>query len=483
MSNPRGMILEWHSTGDAALDRILGGGVPARSVNVITGEPGSGKTILALQLLFAFARRGARSIYFTTLSEPALKLVGYMQRFSFFDAALFAEMIQVVDLGTTLRRGDEAATMAEITGRVERDEPAVVVIDSFKAVSELLPDPARARVFVYDLAVQMAGWGAITLLVGEYGDDEVGHRAEFAVADGIIRLGSRRVELTSTREIDILKMRGAAFVGGRHFVEIGPAGLTFYPRVRGAEGTADPRIPLTERVPTGVEGLDRLLGGGLPRASATVLHGGTGTGKTILGLHFLVEGARRGEPGVLFTLEETPNQLGEIARGFGWDLDQLAADGLLHVEHTSPVEISTDRFLDHARAAVVARGARRAVVDSLTSMALGIPSERRFKELVYALSKHLRAAQVTSILTMEAAEHLGAIQLSGYGVSFACDNVIMLRYVEAEGGLARGVSVLKARGVAHATELSRMSIGPRGAEIGAAYPSARGPLPGAGRGP
>jgi circadian clock protein KaiC len=478
MNETRAMILERHATGSPALDHILGGGIPARSVNVVAGEPGSGKTIFALQLLFHYARLGLKSIYFTTLSEPSLKLIAYLQQFSFFDAALLDEMIRIVDLGAALRRRDEGALLADIDARVAQDEPVLVVIDSFKALSDMLPDAVRARSFVYDLAVQMAGWGATTLLLGEYTDAEMGRRAEFAIADGILRFGSRRVDLTSTRELDVLKLRGAAFVAGRHFFEIGPGGMSFYPRVRGPEGAADPRIPITERVPSGVAGLDRLLAGGLPRASATVIHGGTGTGKTILGLHFLVEGARLGQPGILFLLEETPNQLREIGRGFGWDLDGLEAAGQLRIIYASPVELSTDRFLDQARREVQRGGAQRAVLDSLTSMSLGVPSEPRFRELVYALNKHFRAAQVTSIMTMEAADLLGAAQLSGQGVSFAADNVIQLRYVEGEGRLERGVSVLKARGVAHATELCRLTIGPRGAEIGAAYPSARGVLRG-----
>ena len=109
-------------------------------------------------------------------------------------------------------------------------------------------------------------------------------------------------------------MRGANYVTGRHFFEIGADGLTFYARVRGPEMTGEPPVDLAERITTGVAGLDALLLGGLPRASATMVQGGTGTGKTLLGLHFLLEGARRGEPGILFTLEETPAQIRAIAK-------------------------------------------------------------------------------------------------------------------------------------------------------------------------
>ncbi len=176
-----------------------------------------------------------------------------------------------------------------------------------------------------------------------------------------------------------------------------------------------------------VDGLDKMLGGGLPRASATVLQGATGTGKTLLGLQFLIEGARRGEPGILFTLEETPDQLRAIAQGFGWDLRPMEERGLLTLSYASPVELSTDWFLDRVRQQVGQGGARRAVLDSLTSMALGVLSERRLKELVYAFTKHFRSLGVTLTMNMEIAELLGSAQISGYGISFAADNVIQLK--------------------------------------------------------
>ena len=162
-----------------------------------------------------------------------------------------------------------------------------------------------------------------------------------------------------------------------------------------------------ERVPTGVAGLDAMLGGGVPRASATVVQGGTGTGKTLLAMHFLLEGAQRGEPGIHFTMEETPDQLRRIAQGFGWDLRALEERKLLTLAYVSPVELSTDTFLNRARQQVQQLGARRAVLDSLTSMALGVLSERRFKELVYAMTKHFRALGVTLQMNMEIAELLG----------------------------------------------------------------------------
>ena len=234
--NPPG--LERLTTGSAAFDRILGGGLPVRSVNVIAGEPGAGKTLFALQMLFALARQGKKGLYLTTLSEPSLKLLQYMQQFSFFDESLIDRGIVFADLGSVIRRKGAEATLSEITGRVEREEPAVVVIDSFKAVRDILGDAAALRTFVYDLAVHTAGWGAASLLVGEYTEAEAASDAEFAIADGIIRFTNSRHELTAVREVEVLKLRGADYVTGGHFYEIGSDGLAFFPRVRGPDSIA-----------------------------------------------------------------------------------------------------------------------------------------------------------------------------------------------------------------------------------------------------
>jgi circadian clock protein KaiC len=467
------------STGSAAFDRILDGGLPLRSLTVIAGKPGSGKTLFALQTLFGLARQGKKCLYLTTLSEPSLKLVHHMQQLSFFDESAIGEQLIFADLGSVLRGNDAGAVLEAIVTRVEREEPILVVIDSFKALRDLLGDRSVMRRFVYDLAVHIASWGAATLFVGEYTEDEMADFAEFAIADGIIRFGTSREELTAVRTVEVLKLRGAACVTGRHFFEIGSSGLAFFPRVRSPEAGGEAAVvSFAERASTGIPGLDEVLGGGLPRSSSTVVQGPTGTGKTLLGLHFLLEGARQGETGIHFTLEETVGQLRGIAQAFGWDLAALEKRQLLSICHVSPVELSTDAFLEQTRNQIERLGARRAVLDSLTSMALGVPSPRRFKELVYAMTKHFRALGVTLSLNMEIAELLGSAQLSGQGVSFAADNLIQLRYIELDGKLERGISVLKARGIRHSTGVRRLTFTENGLEVGAPFEGLRGVLTG-----
>ena len=349
-------------------------------------------------MLFHQARQGKKGLYLTTLSEPSLKLINYMQQFSFFDERLIADKrVIIADLGSVMRRKGVDETLAEIIGRVEREEPAIVVIDSFKALRDLLGDAPAMRTFIYDLAVHVASWGAASLFVGEYtrgGDRDllgVRHRRRHHPARQPPRRAAgdsrgRGPEAARRRRRD----RRSLLRDHRRRAGVLPA------RAQPGRPVPDPE-GLDARTPTGVAGLDEMLGGGLPRASATVVQGGTGTGKTLLGLQFLLEGARHGEPGIHFALEETrepaPSASPRCSAGISARSRSAGSSPSATSRPSSsrPIASSTRRGDEVARL-----GARRAVLDSLTSMALGVPSERRFKELVYAITKHFRAAGVTS---------------------------------------------------------------------------------------
>jgi circadian clock protein KaiC len=468
------------SSGSAPLDAILGGGLPERSLSVVAGAPGVGKTVFALQLLFHLARQDKRAIYFTTLSEPSLKLIRYMQQFAFFDAELLNERVTFVDLGSTLLDEGPERALDVMRRHVERQECDFVVVDSFKAVHDLLEgNGSLGRRLVYELAVWLAAWGATTVLVGEYDADDMARLPEFAIADGIIRLASERHELTSFRQIEILKMRGSDYVTGLHFFEMGPDGLAFFPRVRAPDyrGNGEIRVA-SDRLTTGLAELDAMFGGGPLRGSSTLVEGGTGTGKTLLGLRFLLAGIERGEPGIHLGLEETPDQLRGLGATLGWDLARAEASGLLRLSYTSPVELSTDRYLDQARQQIADLGARRVVLDGLSSLALSVPSERRFKELVYASTKHFRESGATVYMTLELEEALGSGHLTGRAISSLADNVILLRHLEIRDRLERAVLVLKARGTAHDSGVRHFSIDSSGPHVGGSFADIRSALSG-----
>jgi circadian clock protein KaiC len=199
---------------------------------------------------------------------------------------------------------------------------------------------------------------------------------------------------------------------------------------------------------------------GVLSATSTLVAGSAGTGKTLLGLHFLLEGIRRGEPGLLITFQETPSMLRAFSRGFGWDLEQLEAEGLLYLLYSSPVELSVDQHAQVIRQCIVETSARRVVMDSLKDIELATPDKVRYKDYIYSLVNDFRRQGITSLLTAEIPEMFGHFTVSEYGVSFVTDNVILMRYVEIEGHVARALSVLKMRGSDHDKAVREFHIRP-----------------------
>ncbi|MBV8084371.1 MAG: AAA family ATPase [Chloroflexi bacterium] len=460
-----GALFELLSTGIPKLDELLGGGIPSESMTILTGAPGTGKTVFALQMLFAAAGAGKKCLYLTTLSEPAIKVLRYMQRFSFFDERLVDEQLVLRDLGAILQGGGPRAALDELTQLVERVEPALVVVDSFKAIHEVIADPIEGRVAIHNAAIQWAAWGATTFLIGEYTQHEIGTMPEFAIADGIIEFVAEHENLTALRQLEVHKLRGAAYAPGRHFLDITKDGLRVFPRVAAGLERGWPAVE-GGRISSGVAGLDALFGGGPVRGTATLVEGGSGTGKTLLGLHFAIEGARKGEPVLWVSLEESAAQLRATAGGFGWKLADLEAHGTLRILELSRIELSPDRMLSEVADLMREMRAQRLVFDSLTAAAAGMTSMQRFQNTIVALVKHLQIAGVSMLLTAESVSLLGSSELSGLGLASVADTLLLFRYLEIGGHLERAASLLKARGIQHTTELHELTISGSGLEVG-----------------
>lgn len=435
-------------TGVPALDDILNGGLARHSVNVIAGPPGTGKTILAQQIVFQNARRDAQIPYLVTVSEPTVKLLRYSQAFSFFDTDRVGQNVIYLDIGSILLKQGLEEVSRQIEAYVHEHSPSILAIDSFKAIHEMAPDAPALREFAYRLAVQLTAWETTTLLVGEYTRETINDAPIFAIADGIVLLDQESRGMHTYRYLEVLKMRGSDYFSGKHPFRITSEGLRVYPRVKTPEQTAP--YPLGDRrISLGVAGLDEMAHGGVLSETSTLVAGSAGTGKTLLCLHFLLEGIRNREPGLLVTFQETPSMLHAFARGFGWDLRSMEQQGLLSLLYSSPVELGVDEHTHLIRQSIQHSGARRVAMDSLKDIELATPDKVRYKDYVYSLVNSFRRCGITSMLTSEISEIFGSFIVSEYGISFVADNVILLRYVELSGRIARAMSVLKMRGSDH----------------------------------
>jgi len=464
------------TTGIPGLDEILKGGFPELSINIIAGPPGSGKTIFVQQIIYQNASPTRKVLYLTTLSEPSVKILHYLQKFTFFDPSKVGTQVIYLDIGEVIRQRGMEDAISVILKHVQEHKPAIVAVDSFRAIHDMAKDHVEVRKFGYDLSVRLTTWGVTAFFVGEYTALEIETEPIFAIADGITRLHNHLHGLHYQRYIDVLKMRGENYFTGMHPFTIDFTGLTVYPRIKTPDSFS--YTAKTTHVSTGIAKLDEMLCGGLPYGTATMVAGGAGTGKTLLGMHFITAGAALGEPGVIVTFQENPVQLREIALSFGWDLQALEDQGLLvHLYH-SPVEIQPDIHASAVRTVIARVGAKRVLFDSIKDIEIATPDKVRFKDYIYSLVNDFKMNGITAILTNEIPDLFGDFQLSEYGVSFIADNVILLRYVELLGRMSCALSVLKVRGSQHSKEIHLFEINQKGLMIGEVFLSLTGVLTG-----
>jgi circadian clock protein KaiC len=451
------------STGNAEADHVLGGGFPANSINIVMGHPGSGKTIFAEQLIFHNADDDRPILYLTTLSEPLAKVVRYLQGFTFFDEEKLGTQVVYEDIGPQLAEAGAGALIPLLTEAIKTLSPKIIVIDSFKAVHDLAPTVAERRRMVYEMTALLTAYGTTAFLLGEYTEDDILCFPEFAVADGIVELSRRRLGNRDERYFRVFKLRGSGYMEGVHAFRITTSGLDIYPRL------VSPRMPegyepATERLSTGVHGLDAMIGGGLWRGTTTLLAGPSGAGKTTIGLQFALEGARLGEPSLYMSFQENPTQLMRTIRGLGVDLEDLQARGL-DLVYASPVELQIDSILVDMFRRIEQRGVRRLVLDAVGDLASAATDPQRLHDYLYALVQHFAVRTITSILNVETVGN--SIAMGGglqNAMSYLSDNVLLLT-VDGDLRTRRSLRVLKTRGSAHDTLVREVSISARGMTI------------------
>jgi len=434
-------------TGIENLDLILNGGIPVGSIVIIAGSPGTGKTVLSQQILYHNARAGHSALCFTTVSEPLTKLLKYQQEFGFFDRSLFETKVHYKDIGAILKEHGASETLKAIERRVEEVRPAIVVIDSFKVIHDLVESEVEIRKFAYELSVKLANWGSTTFLVGEYSPEEINRVPEFTVVDGVITL--EQASEDSIRFLNILKMRGSSYIPGRHSFKITQNGITVFPRIKASPMTIMEQPTSMSRDGFGIPALDELIGGGFYKGSATLVAGGPGSGKSILGLQFLLEGVRQGENGLIVSLEEYVPQIIKDAKLLGFELTDLIQSDRLHILFDSPLELDVNEHAFRMRKVIEEKAIRRVLIDSISDYESTIRDPTHYRNYLFALVTYLKNSQISSILTQEINELLGTTAITKHGTSFIVDNIILLRYVELRNELRKALLVLKVRGSNH----------------------------------
>ena len=457
------MSIERLKTGNTNLDEILHGGFVVNTINVIMGAPGTGKTILAEQLVFSNATPEAPALYLTTLSEPLDKFIQHGQSYGFFDSVKVGETVFYEDLGAIVRERGIAELAEIVTELITQRSPRLIVVDSFKALTELIVSAQERRTILFDLASVLSAYQCTTFFIGEYSGDMMTELPEFAIADSILMLLKQSTGVREQRFLRVEKLRGSASSPGMHAFNISAEGLVLFPRLLTPDVsplyTSNP-----ERVNTGIAGLDDMIEKGFWGGSTTLVAGPTGSGKTIIGLHFIREGAINNEPGVYLGLQENPVQLSRVMRNFDWDPDTLLESKAFELMYRSPVEMQLDsvavELFDRVREGRV----KRVVIDAIGDLKKSCGDPQRFSDFMYALTQWFATKNVTCLLLYELHDLFEAPQISDEEISNMSDNIVLLNFTRGSE-MARRVRIIKTRGSAHDHREHALQINDSGVSI------------------
>lgn len=458
-------------TGVPGLDEVLGGGLPEFSFNLLAGPPGSGKTTLAHQLMFALATPERPALYFTVLGEPPLKMLRYQQQFGFFDSEKVNQSIHFINLAEETATGDLRKVLARIVAEVQRHGPGLVFVDSFRSV--ILANQGDAgnafislQEFVQQLGMLMTSWQATTFLLGEY-FSESDPSPVFTVADGLIWLRQCAEGNSVVRKLEVMKMRGQPNVPGLHSFRITASGLKVFapPRANMRDtdrpDAADPEAPLRNRLKMGNPALDEMMGGGLPRGYSLLVAGPAGSGKSILAGAFLSQGAEQGETGVIAAFEQRPNG------SRGKKLCSLIERGQVGVIDAHAAMLSVDEISMLLVDEIDRLKASRVVLDSLSGFEVLLAPTFRdsFREALSRMISTLAATGATVLMTSELADRYDELHFSPYGNAFMTDAIVVQRYIELGSELQRVMAVVKMRASAHSHQLRLYRIDDNGIQV------------------
>ncbi len=469
------------STGIPKLDLLLGGGIPERQTLVVTGDPGTGKTILCSQIAFAFAARGENVVLASVASESQDKLLHELQGFSFFDADRIGKELFLVSAYPALQKGPKEAK--ELLLRTMKDRKAkLLFVDGLRSVRDLWQSEGKLRDFFYELNVGLAQRESIALFTTEYPLAKLMGYPEATTVDGIVSVSVARFGGRLVRRIQVAKLRGRAHLTSEHLMHITQQGISIVPRLEETVHANQSFEPPDARAEFGLPELDAILHGGLPAQSTTLIAGSTGVGKTLLGAQFLAHGAARGEPGLLVTYSEPVGRLVKRARGVSLDLRPLLESGTLRIHYTPVTNLESDDLTDQILRAVREHGVRRLVVDGIGELEESILDRSRLRGLFSSLIIALRDLGTTSLFIKEVAKIAGPdLDFSDTPISVTAENLLFFRHIELRGRLHRILSILKMRESSYDPYVREFAVTNRGISVLAPLESAEGLLTGVAR--
>ena len=458
-------------TGIPGLDEILDGGLSQGNVFLLEGAPGAGKTTVALQFLLEGAGKGERSLYIT-LSETENELRDCAASHGWTIPAE-VEVFEVIPPESLLDSDQQQSLLyssdlelgeatKQIFAAVERIKPSRVVLDSLSEIRLLAQSSLRYRRQILSIKHFFARHGATVLLLDDM-TAEASDKTVHSVAHGVVLLEELAPEYgAERRRVRILKYRGQRYRGGFHDFTISRGGVNVFPRLVASEHRKEfARTQLSTDIPE----FDALLGGGIEAGSSTLILGPAGTGKSLIGIGFLMSAIKRGEKAAMFSFDEESGLLFDRMKNMGIDLAAARANGQLFLEQIDAAELSPGEFAHRVRHAVDERQIKTVLIDSMNGYQAAMPEENSLILHMHELLQYLNRQGASTFMTVAQHGLVGDMK-SPVDITYLADTVILLRYFEAMGKVRRALSIIKKRTGAHETTIREFQIKDKGLAVG-----------------
>lgn len=447
-------ILERISTGVPGLDSLIDGGIPRGSTVMVAGKSGSCKSILCAQFIYdGLINKNENGLYIS-FSESKVQFYANIKTVG-MDFVKFEKQNKVtyLDFASLTKDGIRDA-LEEILATIRTTNPKRLVLDSFSAVSLAFESPSEARIAVQVLLGKiMRSEGITSMLVMEvpYGRENFGSGIEESVVDGIIRLDHRE-DNASPIILTVFKMRGTSINREPHVCTISKSGLVLYPK----QSLRLNYAAIEERVSSGITGLDERIGNGLIKGTTTVITGASGTAKSTFAFQFVAEGLRKKtEPGIFLSLEETVDGVRMMAKGYGYNIEELQNSGLTILTGNAEDE-SPDAIIANLAAEIKKTKAKRLAIDGLSAF------ESKYNQNdMYKITKRfvslIQQYKITAVVTILTTQNNG-FDATEMGLSSLMQNTILLRFVEIQGRIRRILLIQKMRGSNHEKSMLEFTI-------------------------